>query len=756
VWPDPDNNLRYAQPSYNGQKYISTGLFPVATLDANANERGREIANCALVTSLFFDADLVQLWAAERLPPTPAGQKAPNAKERKALMYADDPAVLAQLTQRLHDECVAALVDVLGELPTAVIDSGWGRHFHIALTPTMGVVKDALELVSNCIQALVQARVSWPAAWDKTQDVGARVSRLPGEMNLKCPEQPRTVTLLSESPEMVLTIEMVSRIEHLHNVLQAEAPPKKARRGAAPQDSASETVDFDLRECEGETWQAIVDRLEPGERERVICPFGGNSIGSGFFAKEEDGRTRYFSGPQNKTYWNSKNNAAPPAAPGRAQLVRSPGANGAPGAIMPTVSNLLILLTQDSRFNFWYDEFMQVEMNGEREVMDQDYIDITCVAQDDYGWMRPGGKDLVNDAINRVCRLTRRHPILDYIKAIQWDGTSRLETWLANTIGLDQTPMLSVYSKRWAISLIARLEDPGCKVDTMLILKGRQGFQKGTVFSTWGNINGKEYHSDEKVDMSSKEAYGILAKCWIYEDGELASSSRADEESRKRFLSSRIDIYRPAYARRAIKSPRHTVLVGTTNKGDFLKDDTGSRRYWVVDCARDLSLSERDPRQPKADLEWLTANRDQLLAEARVLYHQKEQWWLTEEEEDLRIEGNAPSTYVDYYTECAMKVYAANFGGKKNAITVKQFALAISRDREHPIDVQRQGLSLASALRAAGFIRPAGKINGVSVYYKYLGGEEEGAEPIPGNGLYAVDDDEPVAGSFNVNAKSFR
>jgi hypothetical protein len=64
VWPDPDNNLRYAQPSYNGQKYISTGLFPVATLDANANERGREIANCSLVTSLFFDADLVQLWAA--------------------------------------------------------------------------------------------------------------------------------------------------------------------------------------------------------------------------------------------------------------------------------------------------------------------------------------------------------------------------------------------------------------------------------------------------------------------------------------------------------------------------------------------------------------------------------------------------------------------------------------------------------------------------------------------------------------------
>lgn len=753
VWPDPEDNCRYAMPVFGGQTYISTGTFALDSIDRNANENGRTEESVVRVTSLFFDADLVQLWQSKHLPPSPAGQKAPNAKAKKALMYAESQETLAELTLQLHNECGEAFRQVFGCEPTAVIDSGWGRHYHIAVPQQFGVEKAALKELHQYAQELLQQHVSWPACWDKTQDVGARICRLPGSINTKCDAQPRVVALLAEHPDVVLTSGMVANIIHQHNAMAATKAPTNGKqpKGQNP----SETVDFNLMECEGETWQAIVDRLDPGEKEKVICPFGGTSIGSGFFKKEEDGRTRYFSGPRNTTYWNISNIVTTPPSPGRAQLARAPGANGMPGAILPTISNLITLITQDARFNFWFDNFDGVEMNGDRPVSDHDYLDIIRIAQDDYNWLRPGGKDIVNDAIQRVCNMNKRNPVIEYLNTLIWDKMPRLDTWLHRTTGAEQTPLIAAYSRRWAIGLIARVAKPGCKLDTVLTLKGVQGMGKSTICRVWTQIGDKCYTNSSPIDMTNKDAYEALRKCWIYEDAEMASGKRADEETKKRFLTTQEDTFRPPYGRRTITLPRHSVFVSSTNEGMFLKDPTGSRRYWVVECPRDYTLNARSWQQPKADLDWLRENRDQLLAEAVTYFLNGEQWWLTAEEEEMRDSNNETSTYTDYYTECATQIYNANYGGKKNRITVKQFAMAIVQDKTKPIDVQRQGLSLGAALINAGFIRGAGKINGVSYYYKYLEGEDQGVEPMPGNGLHAVDP-EIIAGNFHVNSNSFR
>lgn len=58
--------------------------------------------------------------------------------------------------------------------------------------------------------------------------------------------------------------------------------------------------------------------------------------------------------------------------------------------------------------------------------------------------------------------------------------------------------------------------------------------------------------------------------------------TKAEDETIKQFLSKTHDIYREAYGKRVQKYPRRCVFFGSTNSESFLKDPTGSRRFWPV------------------------------------------------------------------------------------------------------------------------------------------------------------------------------
>jgi hypothetical protein len=51
-------------------------------------------------------------------------------------------------------------------------------------------------------------------------------------------------------------------------------------------------------------------------------------------------------------------------------------------------------------------------------------------------------------------------------------------------------------------------------------------------------------------------------------------------------MSRSSDRFRPPYGRRLIESPRQCVFAGTVNHHDYLKDDSGGRRFWPVQCGR--------------------------------------------------------------------------------------------------------------------------------------------------------------------------
>ena len=88
---------------------------------------------------------------------------------------------------------------------------------------------------------------------------------------------------------------------------------------------------------------------------------------------------------------------------------------------------------------------------------------------------------------------------------------------------------------------------------------------------------------------------------------------------------------------------------GTTNRDDFLHDETGARRYWPVKVV-------------KIDLAWLRKNRDQLFAEAKARFDRGEEWWPSDEWEDQYAKPEQSKFQeTDEVWEDAIKEYVAEY-----------------------------------------------------------------------------------------------
>jgi putative DNA primase/helicase len=108
--------------------------------------------------------------------------------------------------------------------------------------------------------------------------------------------------------------------------------------------------------------------------------------------------------------------------------------------------------------------------------------------------------------------------------------------------------------------------------------------------------------------------------------------TRGEVEKVKAFITRSTDRFRPSYGRRVIEVPRQAVFFGSTNALEYLKDETGGRRFWPVRCGR-------------IDHDAIARDRDQLWAEAVALYNAGEPWWLTDEALLLEAHGQQEDRY---------------------------------------------------------------------------------------------------------------
>ena len=244
-------------------------------------------------------------------------------------------------------------------------------------------------------------------------------------------------------------------------------------------------------------------------------------------------------------------------------------------------------------------------------------------------------KAVIEDVVNEVCLDNQFHPIRDYLNNLRgkWDGKTRIDTLLIDFFNAEDTELNCWQTRLTLVGAVKRIFQPGCKFDYVLTLKGDQGIGKSTFFQSLSVKS--DWFSDSLDDMKGKDAKDQLKGNWIIELGEMAAVSKRDQKTIKQFVASREDEFRPAYGKRTIRFKRQNIFVASTNDELPLKDDTGGRRWWIVQC-NSRWFDKKFPLEV-----------DQIWAEALSVYEYMES-------------KNAPLKLPDHLEEEAKKIQLEN------------------------------------------------------------------------------------------------
>jgi predicted P-loop ATPase len=309
----------------------------------------------------------------------------------------------------------------------------------------------------------------------------------------------------------------------------------------------------------------------------------------------------------------------------------------------------------------------------------------------------------VAKTVNLVADTRHWHPVRERLEAIEWHGDQLLDRWLIDYLGADDTAYTRAVSRKWLVSAVARIYQPGCKAECMLVLEGEQGIGKSSAIRALALDPHWFSDSELSLDDAAQSAQALHGKL-IIEVPELSALSKAQVETIKAYLSRQIDHYRAPYEKRAESIPRQSIFAGSTNDTQYLKDSTGNRRFWPVRCA---------PPSGKADILGLSTIVEQLWAEARQAYLMGETWWLDDQDhEALAIAKDIQESRTEDDPWVELLRERLDLGVRYVTTDDVAQALGIDIAKLDP----RTGLRFGKVLRALGLTRKRISVNGQRVY----------------------------------------
>ena len=173
----------------------------------------------------------------------------------------------------------------------------------------------------------------------------------------------------------------------------------------------------------------------------------------------------------------------------------------------------------------------------------------------------------------------------------------------------NEKKLATMIMQRMMIGAVARAYDPGCSMSWIPILVGAQGVGK-SMFSR--NLCPPELFAEvtTPLEILMKEQYR-LHTAWLLELPEIDNYfSVKNIENFKNLITTRVDETRKPYAMLPEKLRRRFIMIGTTNRNQFLVDSTGNRRFIPLEIPSDFLIP----------FERLAAERDQLWAAAIQAY----------------------------------------------------------------------------------------------------------------------------------------
>ncbi len=303
-------------------------------------------------------------------------------------------------------------------------------------------------------------------------------------------------------------------------------------------------------------------------------------------------------------------------------------------------------------------------------------------------------KEQCKDAVVFVARQNCYNPIEEELLRIENNNNiepvdiDKLATeYLGTSSELDDAKLAACM-----IGAIARGLDHGCQMDYVLCLKGKQGLKKSEF---WRTITGEEYFA-ETQQRDLKDLRMTMNCCWIYEYPEIEQlTSKKDVGAIKALITQRKDQFRPPFGSSVGTYPRKSILVGSLNEDEFLRDRTGNRRFWVIELPYDPDLGEQ------LDITKLKRDREKILKAAILAYRNGRLPMLTLEQEVQSKKQN-----LNYESEHPFQSAVEQQVRKwKNSKFSTKSILIDSELRTEATITQKDMNDVAAILRGLGYVR---------------------------------------------------
>lgn len=220
------------------------------------------------------------------------------------------------------------------------------------------------------------------------------------------------------------------------------------------------------------------------------------------------------------------------------------------------------------------------------------------------------GVDGVDRAVYALGYKNRFSPPRDWLQSLPaWDGVPRLGSLMADAWGARQDDYTAYVGTALMVMLVARIMEPGCKCDLMVVLEGEQGIGKTRSFEVLVGIE-PGWCMEVTLSPQDREFAYSLRGSWVAAFGELSAFGKAEVARVKQVITTREDKYRVPWGRHFQTHPRQCIFVGSVNDSSYLPDHTGNRRFLPVYCS-------------EVNINYLRQQREQLFAEALSLWKPK-------------------------------------------------------------------------------------------------------------------------------------
>jgi GNAT superfamily N-acetyltransferase len=285
------------------------------------------------------------------------------------------------------------------------------------------------------------------------------------------------------------------------------------------------------------------------------------------------------------------------------------------GKILPSAHNIETILSAPrlSKINLKYDAFLDqilIAYDGDAEykaLTDPDYIEIQLRLSRALaiGSVKDIQKQKLRDVVAYVASVNTYDSAIEWLNGLEWDGVCRVDQFLVDAFGTEDTDYHRAVSQYIWTALASRVLEPGSKADMAPIAVGSQGTGKSSVVAAIPPSD--EFFSELDLGLKDADISRLIRSKMVVELGELKGMRAKEVSHIKQFITRQIEEWTPKYKEMNIRYPRRCLFFGTTNEREFLRDETGNRR-WLP-----FNAGQCNPEVVKAD-------RDQYWAEARHLF----------------------------------------------------------------------------------------------------------------------------------------